>query len=81
MYGSFLYAQKYCTEITEYAQLPAFPAQNFVISTFIVVPVGQVDRAFAAGWRKVPTELKVKVLSDNLVYDEWIHGAAFVSGK
>lgn len=38
----------------------------------IAVTVGQVDNAFAQGWRKLSTELKLKVLAYNLTYDGWV---------
>jgi hypothetical protein len=69
------------TEITEYGQLLTLPAQKFVKSTLIVVSVGQADHAFAKGWRKLPTELKIEVLSYILVHDQWIHDDTFTSGE
>lgn len=54
----------YCREVTKHDQLKVMPDE-----TFIIVPVGQVQRAFATGRRKLPTELKVETLSYNLAHD------------
>ncbi|KAF3044209.1 hypothetical protein E8E11_008208 [Didymella keratinophila] len=54
------------------------PAKPMVPFNHTVAPL---TADFARGWRKLPDELKVKVLSYNLVYDVWIHGTAFLSGK
>jgi hypothetical protein len=62
------------------------PVSTF--ETIIVVPAGQLDVAFANGWR-LPTELKVEVLSYNLlIHNDWIrptsdgpNGKDFVHGS